>query len=232
MPDATPPPGSVVRPIPLGRVNAYLIRGKKPILVDTGFPGCAPKILTALREEGYDPEDLALIIITHAHLDHFGSATVLSRTTGAPVLAATCEADALRSGAGLPPVPRSLPGRIFSVMIGKPVPSAELAVVPAVSISAPFRLDEYGIDGTVLVTPGHTRGSLSVVLATGECMAGDLVMGMFPPGRPGLPMFAEDMEAVTKSIRGIMELRPSVIYTGHGGPFSCSQLAALPGVMK
>jgi hydroxyacylglutathione hydrolase len=227
MADLTPPPGSLVRPIPLGFVNAYLIRGKRPVLVDTGVPGSAPKILAAIREEGYDPRDLALIIITHAHTDHFGSAAALSATTGAPVLAAAGGDEVLRSGAGLPPVPRSFIGRIFALMIGKTAPSPDLAVIPAIRVDTPYRLDAYGIDGVVIPSSGHTHGSLSLLLATGECIVGDLVMGMFPPGRPGLPMFAEDMDAVKKNIRMITDAKPAIIYSGHGGPFSCSQLEAL-----
>jgi hydroxyacylglutathione hydrolase len=225
--DVTPPPGSLVRPIPLGRVNAYLIRGRRPVLVDTGTPGNTPTILAAIRDEGYDPRDLALIIITHAHVDHFGSAAAISAATGAPVLAPAGEEDVLRSGAGLSPVPASFFGRIFAVLIGKTAPSPDLAVNPAVLADAPFRLDAYGIDGVVEPTHGHTRWSLSVRLATGEWIVGDLVMGMFPPGRAGLPLFAEDLEAVKQNIRMITDTKPAIIYAGHGGPFCCSQLEAL-----
>jgi hydroxyacylglutathione hydrolase len=100
-------------------------------------------------------------------------------------------------------------------------------VTPAVLVDSPYRLDEYGIDGVVIPSAGHTHGSLSVRLATGECIVGDLVMGMIPPHRAGLPMFAEDMEAVKKNIRMITEKKPAIIYAGHGGPFGCSQLEAL-----
>jgi hydroxyacylglutathione hydrolase len=227
MADLIPPPGSLVRPIALGFVNAYLIRGKRPVLVDTGAPANAPKILAALSEEGYSPRDLALIIITHAHIDHFGSAAAISTATGAPILAAAGENEVLRSGVGLPPVPVSFLGRIFALMIKKTAPSPDLAVTPAIRVDAPYRLDDYGIDGVVIPSSGHTRGSLSVILATGECIVGDLVMGMFPPHRPGLPMFAEDMDAVKKNIRMITDTKPVIIYPGHGGPFSCSQLEAL-----
>ena len=59
----------------------FFIRGSRPILVDTGLPGNAPKILAAMQAEGYKPWDLALIIITHVHTDHFGSAAALAGAT-------------------------------------------------------------------------------------------------------------------------------------------------------
>ena len=64
-------------------------------------------------------------------------------------------------------------------------------------------------------------------LATGEVIIGDLVMGMLPAHKPRLPLFAEDMDAAKKSIRATLAARPTVIYTGHGGPFTCDQLEAL-----
>jgi glyoxylase-like metal-dependent hydrolase (beta-lactamase superfamily II) len=227
MTDAAPPRNALVRPIPLGHANAFLIRGSRPILVDTGLPGNAPKILAALQEEGYKPWDLALIIITHVHTDHFGSVAALAGATGAPVLASATEADALSRGESLPAVPASFMGKVMRLMIGKHAPAPDLAVKPVIRVDAPYRLDAFGIDGEVVPTPGHTRGSLSVQLATGEVIIGDLVMGMFPAHKPRLPVFAEDTETVKTSIRTILDRKPAVIYTGHGGPFSCDQLEAL-----
>jgi glyoxylase-like metal-dependent hydrolase (beta-lactamase superfamily II) len=46
----------------------------------------------------------------------------------------------------------------------------------------------FGVDGKVVCTPGHTAGSISVVLSTGEAIVGDLLMGgMFRSGQPGYP---------------------------------------------
>jgi glyoxylase-like metal-dependent hydrolase (beta-lactamase superfamily II) len=227
MTDAAPPRNALVRPIPLGHANAFLIRGSRPILVDTGLPGNAPKILAALQAEGYKPWDLALIIITHVHTDHFGSAAALAGATGAPVLVHSCEADALTTGATLSAVPASLLGRMLALMIGKHAPAPGLAIKPVIRVDTPYRLDAFGTDGDVVPTPGHTRGSLSVQLATGEVIIGDLVMGMLPAHKPRLPLFAEDMDAAKKSLRTILDARPTVIYTGHGGPFTCDQLEAL-----
>lgn len=227
MTDAHAPGSTLVRPIPLGQVNAFLIRGERPVLVDTGLPGSAPVILAALEDEGYRPQDLALIVITHLHTDHFGSAAALSAATGAPVLVHGGEAEFLARGEGLPPVPVSLMGRIFSLLIGRQVPVPDLAIAPAIRVTSPYRLDVYGIDGEVIPTPGHTRGSLSVRLASGEFIAGDLVTGILPAHRPRPPLFAEDIPAARKSIRMVLDKGPEIIYAGHGGPFTPGQLEFL-----
>jgi hydroxyacylglutathione hydrolase len=225
--EPVPPDGALVRPIKLGHANAFLIRGKRPVLVDTGLPGKAPEILAVLQEEGYNPWDLALIIITHAHIDHFGNAAALAGATGAPLLVHSLEAEALSRGESLPAVPASLTGKIMKFMIGKHAPRPELGITAVIRVDAPYRLDAFGIDGEILPTPGHTRGSLSVMLGTGEAITGDLVMGMFPAHKATLPHFAEDREDVKKSIRTVTEREPAIIYTGHGGPFSCRDLEAL-----
>jgi len=227
MTDVILPSDSTVRPIPLGHVNAFLIKGARPVLVDTGLPGSAPKILAALQAEGIRPWDLALIIITHVHTDHFGSAAAIAGATGAPVLVHTREAKFLAAGASLSAVPAAFIGRVLGLMIGKHAPAPELAIKPVIRVDAPYRLDAFGIDGEIIPTPGHTHGSVSVMLATGECIAGDLVMGMFPAHKPRLPVFAEDREAAKKSIRTVLDRKPAIIYTGHGRPFSCDQLEAL-----
>ena len=227
MTEPVPPEGALVRQIPLGHSNAFLIRGKRPVLVDTGLPGSAPKILAVIKEEGYNPWDLALIIITHAHIDHFGSAAALAGATGAPVLVSAGEAEALARGESLPAKPASFTGRIMRLMIGKHAPRPELGTKAVIRVDAPFPLDKFGIDGTVLLTPGHTAGSLSVALGTGEYIIGDLVMGMFPAHRAHLPHFAENMDAVKKSIRAVTERKPAIVYTGHGGPFTGADLEAL-----
>jgi glyoxylase-like metal-dependent hydrolase (beta-lactamase superfamily II) len=222
-----PPLDALGRPIPLGHSNAFLIRGTRPVLVDTGLPGSAPKILAALQKEDLNPWDLALIIITHAHLDHTGSAAALAGATGAPVLVHAGEADYISTGASAPARPNALLGHLLGLMIGKHAPAPELAIKPVIRVDAPYRLDAFGIDGEIIPTPGHTQGSVSVLLATGECIAGDLVMGMFPAHTPRLPVFAEDLEAAKTSIRTLLDRNPSVIYAGHGGPFSPGQVLEL-----
>lgn len=228
MPDSPGLP-AVVR-IPAGPVNAYLIRGSRPVLVDTGLPGSGPGIIAALEKDGIHPRDLSLIIITHAHIDHSGSAAFLKEATGAPLLVHAADAEYLRSGASAPAKPAAFLGRLLNLAIGNRKPDPALAVEPDILVNAPYRLDAFGIDGTILPTPGHTRGSIAVVLSSGECIAGDLLMGMIPASRVRLPIVADDLPAVVSSIGMILEKNPKIFYTGHGGPFMAGSVRSLMGV--
>jgi glyoxylase-like metal-dependent hydrolase (beta-lactamase superfamily II) len=82
-------------------------------------------------------------------------------------------------------------------------------------------LQEYGIPGQVIHTPGHTRGSVSVLLETGEAFVGDLAMSArFMRFRPGLSIFAEDQELAMSSMRDLLKMGAKTIYPAHGRPFS------------
>ena len=52
--------------------NVYLLADDELVLIDTGLPGKAQRILNFIKDQGRDPEELAQVIITHAHIDHIG----------------------------------------------------------------------------------------------------------------------------------------------------------------
>lgn len=55
------------------------------LLIDAGFPGSRDDVLTSLRTLGFSPGDLRAILLTHAHIDHLGSAIWFAKTHGTPV---------------------------------------------------------------------------------------------------------------------------------------------------
>jgi hydroxyacylglutathione hydrolase len=79
-------------------VNTYLLIGRRPILVDCGIPGSGDRIADGITSAGVDPSDLAMIVVTHGHVDHFGAATDLQARTGAPVAAHEADLPAYRAG--------------------------------------------------------------------------------------------------------------------------------------
>ena len=84
-----------------------------------------------------------------------------------------------------------------------------------------FSLAEYGISGKVIYTPGHSSGSVSVLLETGDVFVGDLAMNKFPLRlRPGLPIFAEDKQKVKESWKLLLDQGAKTIYPAHGKSFS------------
>ena len=214
---------STVIPISLRGVKAFLIKGTRPILVDTGNPGNEQQIVGALARNGVAPQDLSLILITHSHLDHFGSLAALKPQTAAKIAVQANDADALRDGVNQELHPTSFLGKLFLKVI--PQHKKFPGVQPDIIIEQQLDLAEFGVQGAAIATPGHTSGSLSLFLANGEAIIGDLIMGgIFRPKAPHYPWFAADLDQVKQNIQAVLRRRPSIIHASHGGPFSLETL--------
>jgi glyoxylase-like metal-dependent hydrolase (beta-lactamase superfamily II) len=208
----------MVIPISLGAVNAFLLKGERSVLVDTGYPRNAAKILNGLSVNGVNPEDVSLIIITHSHHDHSGSVLELRERTGAKVAVHRFDAEALRLGVDTDLRPYGMKGR-FARMFSLKKSKAE-GVESDIIIEDEMNLEEFGIKGKVISTPGHTSGSISIILDSGEAIVSDLIMGRFIiRGSPAYPFYASDISEIRKSIRKIIALGPNKVYASHGGPF-------------
>lgn len=55
------------------------------MLIDAGFPGHRDDVVTSLRHLGFAPGDVRAILLTHAHIDHLGSAIWFAGAHGTPV---------------------------------------------------------------------------------------------------------------------------------------------------
>jgi glyoxylase-like metal-dependent hydrolase (beta-lactamase superfamily II) len=84
------------------------------------------------------------------------------------------------------------------------------------------------------MTPGHTAGSLSVLLAGGEAIVGDVLMGgfmggTFRAGKPNLHYFAEDPGQVRRSLEFLLAQPVHTLHVGHGGPLAAEVVRAQAG---
>jgi glyoxylase-like metal-dependent hydrolase (beta-lactamase superfamily II) len=154
--------------IKLSFSNAYLIKDKKFILVDAGAPNEADKILAAVQKVGVNTKGISLILHTHGHFDHAGSTAELKRRLGIPVAVHGNDAFMLREGRNGEIKPRNLEARVIKAI----VPNSFKACEPDILIDKEISLTDFGVDGKVFFTPGHTKGSLSV-LVNNEAIVGD-----------------------------------------------------------
>ncbi len=201
--------------------NCYLLLGNRPVLVDTGAPGDLPRIMAALKSHQIEPPQLALILLTHGHSDHAGNAAELQRRSARPVAMHANDAALARLGENGVLAVQSELGRLIRPFVDEPFPAFE----PDILFREPFSLEPYGVRGNVVPTPGHTLGSVSVVLDTGEAIIGDVLRGsMVWPNRARPHFFCNDPELNTRSIvrlarEGLLRCHP-----GHFGSFPGSQL--------
>lgn len=202
-------------------VNAFVIHGERAVIVDTGLPGYDTEILSFMERFGVKPSDVSMILITHGHHDHYGSVAALKQRTGAPVAIHREDADALRTGVNPELLPIGLKGYVVATLRGlMKVPEIK-GMEPDILINGETDLRPYGLEGKIVPTPGHTRGSVSVMLDGGCALVGDLICGgLVRKKSPGFPYFGYDKQEIYKSIQKILDLDPKIIYAGHGGHFT------------
>jgi hydroxyacylglutathione hydrolase len=153
--------------------NCYLLLGEKPVLVGTGAPGDLQAILATFKDQQLDVKRLALILLTHGHSDQAGCAAELRRRSGAQIAIQASDAPLVRSGRNGMIIVQDWLGRVLRPLVDEEFEAFE----PDLAFEAGLALEPYGLRARVLLTPGHTAGSVSVVLANGEAIIGDVLRG-------------------------------------------------------
>jgi len=216
-----------IHTIKLGISNCYLIRDKGTILVDAGVPGKFNKFIKKLKSLNIEPEEIEAVIITHCHWDHVGCLKEIKNQTGAKVSVHKNEKDLLEKGELSVPPGVTRWGKIMGILLkglGRKT-STEPNKVDMVIDDEGASLQEFGIPGNILFTPGHSLGSVSVIMDSGEAFVGDAAMNGFPLTiGPNLPIFAEDLSDLRDSWGKLIKKGAKRIYPGHGNPFPIERL--------
>jgi len=201
--------------------NCYLLLGEKPVLVDTGAPGDLRRILAALKQHDLKIEQLALILLTHGHSSSAGCAAELRRLSQAQIALHAGDLSLVHNGRNGVLAAQSNFARILRPFVDEPFEAFEPDLVFKEGIS----LEPYGLRAKVLPTPGHTPGSISLVLANGEALIGDVLRGSLVwPNQARPHWYCNDPDLNQRSIvrlarEGLLRCHP-----GHFGSFPGSQL--------
>src|SRR5437667_3116559 len=212
--------------VPARAANAYLVEADNGlVLVDTGLPGSEKRILKAIAGLGREPSDVKLILLTHRHLDHIGSAAALKKETSGmlvshpfekPYVAGTLVIITPRAWSLYARIVRrvlavvSSTMKLFRLIKYHPVHVDEAADEESV-------LEKDGLDGSIVWTPGHTKGSVSLFLNESKvAIIGDLLTSK--RGKLVEPMFMENTSQTRSSVQRILDLDPVTLCPGHGKP--------------
>lgn len=184
------------------------------ILVDSGMPGDAKKILHYVGQLGHQPADIKAILVTHADIDHVGAVAAIQKESQAPVLTGRETAGWLLKGKSPPHLPRL--AQFFSnLLFGFKPLTAEIITI----------LDETGplpdiLDGwQMIATPGHTNDHHSFYLQrAGILFAGDALNTRGGTLNLTPDRITFDGLAARHSAQRLVRLNPAVIACGHGRP--------------
>jgi hydroxyacylglutathione hydrolase len=179
---------------PQGKIPRFvyvcLIYGEQICLIDSGVASSERIIFDYMKKTGRSPEDISLLIITHSHPDHIGSAPAVKMASGCKVAAHTAEIAWIEDV--------DLQAR------ERPVPGFNSLVEGSVKVDRPLQDGDVldlgdGLDLLVIHTPGHSRGSISLWLPEDKALfSADAV-----PIVGDLPIYDDALE----SARSIKRLR-------------------------
>lgn len=223
--------------LPIVFVNTYFLGGAGGpwILVDTGIPGSAAKVLKAAKERFGASTRPAAIVLTHGHFDHSGNARQLAEEWDVNVYVHPLEWPYLTGKSPYPPKDPTVGGAIALMSRFFPTRSANLQ-------DRLRRLDPDGrvpgIEGWQWIhTPGHSPGHVSLFRDSDRTLIGGdafatMDMSNFPAvvlktKRLSLPAppFTPDWQSAGRSVTSLAELDPVTIACGHGAPMNGPKLA-------
>jgi len=168
-------------------VYAFLIYGSKICLIDTGIASSTNVILDYIKKTGRKPEEISLIVQTHAHPDHIGSTKAIKEVTGCSVAIHSLERAWLED--------------VDLQFRDRPVPGFHELVGGSAIVDKVFQGGEIidlgnDLNLEVIHTPGHSKGSISLLFSEDNVLfTGDAII------LPGdLPIY-EDYEAIIQSLR-------------------------------
>jgi len=198
--------------IKLSLSNVLLVRAARPVLIDAGSPKDLAALTGALAQSGLRAADIALVILTHAHSDHAGLAAAL-RGAGAKVALGQGDVEMARAGHNDVLKPTGVMAFLLKHLIIDP---KFTSFAPDIVVHDALDLTAWGIRGRAIPMPGHTPGSLVVLLDDGRAFVGDMMAGGYMGGAIS-PQRAGEHYFHAENIKMVLKQPIKVFYLGHGG---------------
>jgi hydroxyacylglutathione hydrolase len=189
-------------------VYVYLIYGRKTCLIDSAVSSSYRVISDYLRQIGRDPRDIEMLVLTHAHPDHMGGGRTVQKETGCQVAAHALEKPWIED---VDVQYRERPILNFHSLV-----EGSLKVDQDLKDGDTLELGE-GLLLKVIHTPGHSKGSISLVLEpNGVLFSADAI-----PMRGGVPIYDDVLSSIDsirrlKKWKGLKTLLASWDEPRHG----------------
>jgi glyoxylase-like metal-dependent hydrolase (beta-lactamase superfamily II) len=187
--------------------NIYLvINGSELIIIDTGTPGNAEKIIEYIKKIGRQPNEVSTIILTHYHIDHVGSAKGLKELTAAKV-AASVEDGEVVNGKRPYPKPKNLLLRVASSFMK----------IEPVNVDIELKDGDMVGNLRVINAPGHTPGSIFLYDSNKKVLfSGDTLRLESTKVVAGPKQYVWDEKKERQSIKNLESIEVNVLLPGHG----------------
>jgi len=205
-----------------GRSNVFLIdTGKLKILVDTSPKLFRGKLLRNLGK--LEIHHIDYLVLTHAHFDHVGNAALIQQNFGAKVIIHGSEAPFLISGTNVK-IKGTLPFTRFLLKAGKNIEERLTfdPCLPDIEAGSHYDFQQENINIYLLPTPGHTPGSMSLIVDDEIAIVGDAMFGIFPEYI--FPPFGDDKQQIIQCWKLLLETECRLFLPAHGTANSREQV--------
>jgi glyoxylase-like metal-dependent hydrolase (beta-lactamase superfamily II) len=225
----------------LKAVNVYAVEdGDRLALIDAGWhqEDSWEALRGALGQIGAEPGDVARVLVTHIHHDHYGQAPRLRSEAGATVMLGEGEGRSLnvitdpeeRRGADEDRVFRlrqsgaaELIPAVEDVMRRHPGDGLAIWELPDILAPDGYRVELRTRVLEVIATPGHTRGHVSLLDRDARLFfAGDHVLPHITPSL-GVEPYGGDGMSLVEFISSLAKVRPldvDRVLPAHGPDFT------------
>ncbi len=201
-----------------GRSNAYLIaRDNVHILVDNGMESAYPKLTAAIRSLPLSKTSIDYAVLTHTHFDHCQNTAILQKTNNCKVITGMKEKVSAETGIGTLPWGTTFPTKLIS-KLGKHINPKFYSFkpfIPEITVSQHYSFKEIGSNIQIIATPGHSVGSVSVIVDDSIALVGDTLFGVFP--NSVFPPYADDPITLVQSWATLLDTACQLFLPGHGG---------------
>lgn len=198
-----------------GRSNVYLVVSENGnVLVDTGKESAFRRLQNNIDELKLPKKNIDLVILTHTHFDHCQNVFALKEQANCPIIMS--ENEAIYTEQGFTPLPKgTFPLTRFMSKLGNRIGKSRFGYKPFVPdrlITGELNLEALKI--TLIPTPGHSKGSISVIVDNEIALVGDTLFGVFK--QSVFPPFADDVNGMIASWRRLLETNCMTFLPGHG----------------
>lgn len=211
---------------------ALVVEGTGVTLVDTGYPRDRDLIGASLAEIGRGLGDLEVVLLTHGHVDHLGSAQRLRRDHGLPVRSHAREVPNVRGEREEVISEAELARHAWRPKVMRFVLNA--VAKGALTVEHVEEVEAFGDGATLDVpgrpvsvhTPGHTSGHVGFHLPErGVLLSGDalITVDVWDESDRGpqliRPEFNVDHDRAVRSLDRLERIEADVVVPGHGRPY-------------
>jgi len=161
-------------------------------------------------------KQIDLLVLTHAHFDHAANASSIKEKYKAKVIIHQAETKYLTTGENILPTGTNIVTKFLVKTFAKQFNSIT-RYSPCnydITFDDSFDLTDYGFNGYLIHTPGHTQGSISVIIDNEIALVGDTMFGIF--WWTIFPPFASEQDLMVNSWGKLLETNCNIFIPSHG----------------